>query len=152
MDQRVHDWNCSSEALDRDPPPPVFPRTTYLYISMRHLSQSRVARQVELVYIYSGNRQTGGLLPAPTTNDKTQRMPHAQSDHAMSYLTKLTAMIKGRVLDTGCGFRSHIKFNDTQGYNRSSPAWENGAHVGARLQVCDRAHHSSDAGGGETAP
>ena len=49
MDQRVHDWNCSSEALDRDPPPPVFPRTTYLYISMRHLSQSRVARQVELV-------------------------------------------------------------------------------------------------------
>ena len=27
MDQRVHDWNCSREALDRDPPPPVFPRT-----------------------------------------------------------------------------------------------------------------------------
>ena len=26
MDHRMHEWNCSSEALDRDPPPPFFPR------------------------------------------------------------------------------------------------------------------------------
>ena len=58
---------------------------------------------------------SSGLLPAPTTYDKTQRMPHAKSDHDVSHLTELTAMLKGRILDTGCGFRSHIKFNDTQG-------------------------------------
>ena len=47
--------------------------------------------------------------------DKTQRMPHAQSDRDVSYLAKLTAMVVGKILYTGCGFLSHRKFNKTQG-------------------------------------
>jgi hypothetical protein len=47
--------------------------------------------------------------------DKTQRMPHAQSDRDVAHLAMLTARIKGRELDTGCGFLSHRKFNKTQG-------------------------------------
>jgi hypothetical protein len=47
--------------------------------------------------------------------DKTQRMPHAQSDRDVSYLAMLTAMVEGRILYTGCGFLSHRMFNETQG-------------------------------------
>ena len=82
MDQRVHDWNCSSEALDRDPPPPVFPRTTYLYISMRHLSQSRVARQVELV--------------------KYMGAAHMSHEH-MSHHTHLTCLLYIHTVETHSG-------------------------------------------------
>ena len=47
--------------------------------------------------------------------DKTQRLPHAQSDRDVAHLAMLTAMVKGRILDTGGGFLSHRKFNETQG-------------------------------------
>ena len=37
-----------------------------------------------------------------------------RSDRDVAHLTKLSAMIEGRILDTGCGFLSHRKFNKTQ--------------------------------------
>ena len=61
--------------------------------------------------------------------DKTQRLPHAQSDRDVSYLAMLTARIEGRILDTGVGF-APTESSTTHNGNRCSPAWENGAHVG----------------------
>ena len=61
-------------------------------------------------------------------------MPHAQSDRDVAHLAMLTARVKGRELDTGGGFLSHRMFNETQAKgNRSRPAQENGAHVGASV-------------------
>jgi hypothetical protein len=44
--------------------------------------------------------------------DKTQRMPHAQSDRDVAHLTKLTAVVEGRKFETGGGFLSHRMFNN----------------------------------------
>ena len=59
-------------------------------------------------------------------------MPHAQSDRDVSHLVMLTAKIKVRILDTGVGF-APTKSSTTHKGNRSGPAWENGAHVGASV-------------------
>ena len=76
--------------------------------------------------------------------DKTQRN-HTQSPASdVAHLAKLTAMIKGRILDTGVGF-APTESSTTHNGNRCSPAWENGAQTW--VQVCGRAHHSSDAEG-----
>ena len=71
---------------------------------------------VHLSYIYmSFFRGTVERALARPYYDKTQRMPHAQSDRDVAHLAMLTARIKGRELDTGGGFLSHRMFNETQG-------------------------------------
>ena len=64
--------------------------------------------------------------------DKTQRMPHAQPDRDVSYLAKLTAMVVGGYCTPGVGFSPTESSTKHKG-NRSGPAWENGAHVGASV-------------------
>ena len=63
-------------------------------------------------FFFSGTARRASARPY---YDKTQRMPHAQSDRDVAHLAMLTARIKGRELDTGGGFLSHRMFNETQG-------------------------------------
>ena len=67
-----------------------------------------------LLYIFFFSGTVRRALARPYY-DKTQRLPHAQSDRDVAHLAMLTAMVKGRILDTGGGFLSHRKFNETQG-------------------------------------
>ena len=54
------------------------------------------------IFIYfSGTVERAAARPY---YDKTQRLPHAQSDRDVAHLAMLTARIKGRELDTGVGF------------------------------------------------
>ena len=69
-------------------------------------------KSVEYSIFFSGTVERAVARPY---YDKTQRMPHAQSDRDVSYLAMLTAMVEGRILDTGGGFLSHRMFNETQG-------------------------------------
>ena len=69
---------------------------------------------------------------ATTTRHSACLLPHAQSDRDVSHLAMLTAKIKGRILDTGVGF-APTESSTTHKGNRCSPAWENGAHVGASV-------------------
>jgi len=71
-------------------------------------------------------------------------MPHAQSDRDVSHLAMQTARIKGRILDTGCGFLSHRK---VQQNTRVTEVARRGRTAHTWVQVCGRAHHSSDAEG-----
>ena len=69
MDQRVHEWNCSREALDRDPPPPVFPRA-------ESHSEPAPARAVQAVQELLPSSLP--LWPQPTWKD-APRSAHAPS-------------------------------------------------------------------------
>ena len=47
-------------------------------------------------FFFSGTVRRASARPY---YDKTQRMPHAQSDRDVSYLAKLTAMVVGKILN-----------------------------------------------------
>ena len=55
-----------------------------------------------------------------------------RGDRDVSYLAMLTAKVEGRILDTGVGF-SPTECSTKHKGNRSRPAQENGAHVGASV-------------------